>query len=91
MRKELERKLRDKKLKVAPVDQETSELIKELAKLTDEYPSDIIKAAILMLSKSLGHQVVLRDPDSDWELIINGFRSYKSKYKLNPGSNERSR
>ena len=84
MTRKIAKKLKEKNLLIAPVDKETSELIKELAQLTHEYPSNIVKAAVLMLSKSLGHQVVLRDPKSSWELIINGFRDYKKKYKLDP-------
>lgn len=88
MNKHVAKKLKERNLKIAPVDKETSEMIKDLAKLTNEYPSDIIKAAVSMLAKSLGHQVVLRDPDSSWELVINSFREYKGKFNLKP-QNER--
>ncbi len=89
MTEKLTKKLKEKNLKVAPVDEETSELLKDLARKTNEYPSDIIKAAVFMLAKSLGHQVVLRYPKSEWELIINGFRGYKPRFNLDPKNEQR--
>lgn len=64
-------------------------MIKSLCKQTSEYPSDIVKAAVSMLSKSLGHQVILRDPKSDWEIILNGFLNYPSNLKIKPNNEKK--
>ncbi|MCA9381079.1 hypothetical protein KC678_02345 [Candidatus Dojkabacteria bacterium] len=80
MTKKLAEKLRERNLKMAPVDQETSEIIKRISKITNEQPSQIMKEAVSMLAQALGRKVILREKDSNWDLVIEGYSNQKKLY-----------
>ncbi|MCA9387026.1 hypothetical protein KC669_03255 [Candidatus Dojkabacteria bacterium] len=80
MNQKLAEKLKERNLKMAPVDQETSEIIKRISKITNEQPSQIMKEAVSMLAQALGRQVILREKDSNWDLVIEGYSNLKKLY-----------
>lgn len=65
------------KKKLAPVDKETVKKISRLVKETNSNSISIINAAIRILERAIGRQIVLRQDGSEWELKINRFKKYK--------------
>lgn len=80
MTKNLAKKLRERNLKMAPVDPETSEIIKRISKVTHEQPSQIMKEAVSMLAQALGRKVILREKDSNWDLVIESYSDVQKIY-----------
>lgn len=69
---------------LAPLDNETVKRIKKINKVTGENATAIINAAVQVLEKSLGRQLIVRPEAGNWDLKINNFKRYKKIVDLNP-------
>jgi hypothetical protein len=81
MPSQLAQKMRERNVKAAPVDEETARMIKEIAKVTKDQPSHVIKAAVNILCQAIGRKVILQDEDSNWQLVIDGYSDLEKIYK----------
>ena len=71
---------------LAPLDNDTVKRIKKINKVTGENATAIINAAVQVLEKSLGRQLIVRPEDEKWDLKINNFRKYKKVVDLDPNA-----
>lgn len=73
-----------KNVMLAPLDKDTVKRIKRISSSTGESATAIINAAVQVLEKSLGRQLIVRPEKENWDLKINHFRKYKKVIDLKP-------
>lgn len=86
MNKKIVEKLEEKDLELLPVDQETVELIKKATESTHANPRSVVHEAMKVFEKCLGREVIVKEENSNWELVIKKYKSYKPISKLEPDS-----
>lgn len=86
MNRKLVKQLKENKIGLAPIDQETVEIIEKLASATGANAISIIHEAVKLLEKSLGRQLIVRKPGSKWDMKINKFIQFKTITDFEPKS-----
>lgn len=84
MNKRLVKQLKDNNIGLAPIDQETAEIIQKLAAATGANAISLIHEAVKLLEKSMGRQLIVRKPGSKWDMKINKFTQFKTITDFEP-------
>lgn len=88
MLKRLSQRKQKENLKFAPIDAESEKIIHRISKSTGVNAMSIIHEALQVFEKSLGRQVIIRKPNSKWDLTINKYKDYQSIFNFEPDNNQ---
>ncbi|MDQ6985496.1 MAG: hypothetical protein Q9M91_04810 [Candidatus Dojkabacteria bacterium] len=78
------KKLEKRDIELAPIDKETADKIKDIVRLTDSNAMTVINEAVKILEKALGRELILRKPDSKWDIKINKYTKFKTISDVEP-------